>query len=187
MKLCEQNIAKAIDNNIEGTFNLVKEILIHQKKYKKKIKIIQISSDAVYPSTRGNYGETSKLGPYNVYGWTKLASEFLIKMIEKHIIIRTRFYKKSLIKYKFAAADIYTSQIEISNLPRYINYLIKENYNGIINIGSKKKSDYKIYKNINKNLRPFRRKDLIRKLRFNIAKDSSLKLSKFYKIKSKYE
>jgi len=187
MKYCEKNPGKAIENNVKGTFNLVNEILDYQKRYRKKIKIIHISSDAVYPSTKGNYSEDSKLGPYNVYGWTKLASEFLVKMIGDYIIIRTRFYKKSLIKYKFSADDIYTSQIEISYLPKYINYLIKENYQGVINIGNKKKSDYEIYKNINKKLKSFKRKDLLKKLKFNIAKDASLKLSKFNKIKSKYE
>ena len=187
MEYCEKNIGKAIENNIKGTFNLVKEILNYEQKYKKKIKIIHISSDAVYPSTRGNYKEGSSLGPYNVYGWTKLASEFLIKMVEHHVIIRTRFYKKNLIKYKFSASDIYTSQIEIEHLPRYISYLIKDNYNGIVNVGSKRKSDFKIYKNIKKNLKSFKRKDLIKRLKFNIARDSSLNLSKFNKIKSRYE
>ena len=100
MKYCEKNIGKTIENNIEGTFNLIKEILNYQQKYKKKIKIIHISSDAVYPSIRGNYSEESSLGPYNVYGWTKLASEFLVKLVDRHIIIRTRFYKKNQIIFE---------------------------------------------------------------------------------------
>ena len=187
MQYCEKNMGKAIENNIQGTFNLVKEILNYQQKYRKKVIIIHISSDAVYPSIAGNYKEEAKLGPYNVYGWTKLGSEFLIKMIERHVIIRTRFYKKNLIKYKFSASDIYTSQVEIGYLPKYINYLIRDKFNGIINVGSKRKSDFKVYKNIKKNLKSFKRKDLIRTLKFNIAKDSSLNLSKFNKIKSRYE
>ena len=187
MQYCEKNMGKAIENNIQGTFNLVKEILNYQQKYKKKIKIVHISSDAVYPSTVGHYKEEAKLGPYNVYGWTKLGSEFLIKMIDQHVIIRTRFYKSNLIKYKFSASDLYTSQVEIGYLPKYINYLIRYKFKGIINVGSKRKSDFKVYKNIKKNLKSFKRKDLIRTLKFNIAKDSSLNLSKFNKIKSRYE
>ena len=65
---CEKNPAKAINTNIKGTFNLVKEILNYEKKFKKKIKIFHISSDSVYPSTNGNYSEDDNLGPYNVYG-----------------------------------------------------------------------------------------------------------------------
>ena len=187
MRFCEKNIGKAIENNINGTFNLVKEVLYYEKKYKKKIKIIHISSDAVYPSKTGNYDEKGSLGPYNVYGWTKLASEFLINMVDKNVIIRTRFYKKNLIKYKFSASDIFTSQVEIESLPIYISYLIRDNYHGIINVGSKRKSDFNVYKNIKKNLKSFKRKDLIKKLNFNIARDASLKLAKFNKIKSKYE
>ena len=86
--------SKAIDVNVEGTFNLAKEILTYENIHKKKIKLIHISSDAVYPSERGNYSEKSDLTPYNVYGWTKLASEFLVRFVDKHVIIRTRFFNK---------------------------------------------------------------------------------------------
>ena len=187
MKACERDVNKAIQNNILGTYNLVKEILNYNKNTRKKIKIVHMSSDAVYPSLHGNYSEESIVGPYNVYVWTKLASEFLIKMIDDHIIIRTRFYKKNQINYKYSANDIFTSQVEISNMPKYINYVIKENYNGIINIGGKKRSDFSIYKKINKKLKTFKRKNLIKKLNFNIAKNATLNLKKFNKIKSKYE
>ena len=187
MKDCEDNISRAINNNILGTFNLVNSILKFEKTSKKKIKLVYLSSDAVYPSNSGYYSEDSDLGPYNNYGWTKLSAEYLVKLIEKHIIIRTRFYNKDQINYKFSASDIYTSQIEINSMPKYISYLLYENFIGVINIGGKKISDYSLYKKIKPNLKSFKRKDLIKKLKFNIAKDASLNLRKFEKIKKKYE
>ena len=187
VKDCEKNISLTIDNNILGTLNLVKAIQDYEIKKKKKIVLIQISTDAVYPSLKGNYRENSKLGPYNVYGWSKLASEFLVRVLQKVIIIRTRFYKKNLIKYKYSANDIFTSQIDISLMPKYIYYLIKDKFFGIINIGDSRKSDFKIYKEIKPNLKPFKRKDLLKNLGFEIAKDASLNLNKFNKIKKKYE
>jgi dTDP-4-dehydrorhamnose reductase len=158
-----------------------------KKKIKKKLKLVYISSDAVYPSNKGNYKEESNLGPYNNYGWTKLSAEFLVRMISEHIIIRTRFYDKEKINYKYSASDIFTSQIEVSLLPKYINYLINDNFKGIINIGGIKISDFKLYKKINSNLKPFKRKNLIKKLNFQIAKDASLNLKLFKKIKKRYE
>jgi dTDP-4-dehydrorhamnose reductase len=187
MKMCEKDVSQAINNNILGTFNLVNEIIKYEKKSKKKIKLIHISSDAVYPSLKGGYNENSNLGPYNNYGWTKLSSEFLVRMLEKYIIIRTRFYNNEKINYRFSASDIFTSQLEINLIPRYIGYLIKENYNGIINVGGKKISDYALYKKIKPNLKPFKRKNLVKKLNFQIAFDASLNSNKFKKIKKKYE
>lgn len=183
MKECENDIAKTINNNILGTYNLVKAI----SELKKKIKIIYLSTDAVYPSIRGNYKENGSLGPYNNYGWSKLSAEFLIRMISDHIIIRTRFYDKDKINYRFSASDIFTSQIEIRSLVKYIYYLILDNFIGTINIGGKKISDFELYKKIKPKLKSFKRKDLIKKLNFKIAKDVSLNLSKFNKIKKKYE
>lgn len=187
VKDCESNISLAIDNNILGILNLVKAIQEYEKKLKKKILLIHISTDAVYPSLKGNYREDSKLGPYNVYGWSKLASEFLVRILDKIVIIRTRFYNKKSIKYRYSATDIFTSQSEISSMPKYIYYLIKDKFLGIINVGDSKNSDFKIYKKINQNLRPFKRKNLIKILGFEIAKDASLNLQKFNNIKKKYE
>ena len=183
MKECENDVAKTINNNILGTYNLVKAII----ELKKKIKIIYLSTDAVYPSVRGNYKENGYLGPYNNYGWSKLSAEFLIRMISDHIIIRTRFYDRDKINYRFSASDIFTSQIEIRSLAKYIYYLILDNFIGTINIGGKRVSDFKLYKKIKPKLKSFKRKDLIKKLNFKIAKDASLNLIKFNKIKKNYE
>ena len=184
MKECEKDKSSAINNNVLGTLNLIKQILEFQKI---NIKLIYISSDAVYPSIKGNYKESSELGPYNVYGWTKLSAEFLVKILSNYIIIRTRFYNKEKINYKFSASDIFTSQIDIKKLPKYIKYLLKENYIGEINVGGKKISDFSLYKRIKPKLKAFKRKNLIKSLKFKIAKDSSLNLRNFNRIKKKYE
>ena len=94
MKECEKNPIKAIKINIFGTLNLINEIKNYEIFYGKKIRLIHISTDGVYPSIKGNYSENSKTKPYNVYGWTKLCSETFVKTLTNYVIIRTRFFDK---------------------------------------------------------------------------------------------
>lgn len=184
VKDCEENSKEAIEVNVVGTFNLVQAIKQFEKKNKKKIKLIYISSDAVYPSLIGNYKERSKILPYNVYGWTKYLSELIIKSLEQYVIIRTRFYTKNKFKYKDAATDIFSSMIDVNLLTNSIFLIIKKNFFGIINIGSKKKSDYKVYKIFNKNLIKCKSSDIIKKLNYKIGIDSSMDLTKYKKLKN---
>ena len=180
---CEKNTTKAIDVNIGGTLNLVKEILRHETHYKRKIKLIHISSDGVYPSQKGNYSEKGPLGPYNIYGWTKLASEFVVKLVDKHVIVRTRFFDKEKIKFRKSANDIFTSSVEINDLVKAIKMISSKTFTGVINIGSKRHSDYIAYKKFKNNLKPCKRADIAKNLNVNLAKDSSMNLSLFNKVK----
>ena len=179
---CEKNVSKAININIGGTFNLVREILCYEINYKRKIKLIHISSDAVYPSQKGNYSENSRLGPYNIYGWTKIASEFLARLVDEHIIIRTRFFNKEKIKFKKSASDIFTSKIEINDLVKKIKMLSSKSYVGVVNVGSKRRSDYDVYKRFKSNLKSCKRRDIMKSLDVNLAKDASMNLNLLKKI-----
>ena len=87
MTECEKKPNKAFQANVIGTLNLVKAI----NKYKKNIRLIHISSDAVYPSTNGNYSEKSILKPYNFYGWTKLCSELIVKKLKNYVYVTLEF------------------------------------------------------------------------------------------------
>ena len=111
-----------------------------KKKNRKKIKFLHISSDGVYPSEKGNYSEKGPLGPYNIYGWTKLASEFLVRVLENHVIVRTRFFDKKKINFKKSATDIFTSSIEINDLAKKIKIILSKKFTGTVNVGTKRHS-----------------------------------------------
>lgn len=182
VKDCELNKNKAKKINIIGTQNIVKSILNIKKNEKKDIKLVFISSDAVYASTRGNYKETDKLSPYNFYGQTKLKGEKIVKKLKNYIIIRTRFFDKKKIPFKYSAVNIYTSSLEVGKLAKYISILIKKKFQGTINVGGPKVSDYKKYKKYKKNLKPCDKSKVLNEISFKIATDASLNISKFKKI-----
>ena len=51
--------------------------------------IVYISTDYVFDGERGNYSESDKPNPINVYGLTKLMGEEAVKQAEKYLIVRT--------------------------------------------------------------------------------------------------
>lgn len=172
---CEKNPSKAINVNINGTLNIIKAI------NKKKIKLIYISSDAVYESLHGNYSETSAIKPYNIYGWTKAAAEFLVQTLDNYLIIRTRFFNKDKIFFKYSATNIYSSSIEVTKLVLIIYKLLKKKVFGIINIGEKKISDYDNYKKYNPKLKQCKKNKIFKEINFKIGTNSSLNISKLKK------
>ena len=103
-------------------------------------------------------------------------------MLENYVVIRTRFFDKANIKFKTAATDIYTSMIEVQNLAKEIKKISLNKFIGVINIGDKRKSDFENYKKFKPNIKPCKRKDILKNLSFKIAKDASMNLSLFKKI-----
>lgn len=181
VKKCELDKNKAKKINVIGTENIVNSIIKVKKNYKRDIKLVFISSDAVYSSVKGNYKETDRLSPYNVYGWTKLKGEKIVKKLKNFIIIRTRFFDKKKIPFKYSATNIYTSSLEVNKLIKFISKLINKNFQGIINVGGPKISDYKKYKKYKKNLLPCDKSKILNELNFKIATDASLNINKLKK------
>lgn len=178
---CEINKHKAKKINIDGTKNIVSSILKINKINKKKIKLVFISTDAVYSDIGGNFKETDKLSPYNYYGFTKVECEKLVKKLNNYIIIRTRFFDKNKIRFKYSAKNIYSSALEVNQLVKYVYILIKKKFKGIINVGGPKISDYKKYKLYKKNLKSCDKSKIFNEINFKISTDSSLNIDKLKK------
>ena len=185
IRKCEKFKKKAFDLNVVTTRNLVREIIYQNKMKVKKIKLIQISSDAVYAMTNGNYRENGRCNPKSYYGLCKLETEKAVKKINNFLIIRTRFFNKKNFQYNDAATDIYSSMIELNNLIKYIDLLIKKKIKGIINIGQRRNSDYNILKKYFKKIKKIYRSSIQKKTNTFITKDASMNIKKFLKILNK--
>jgi len=183
MKICEKYKNKSYKVNVLGVQNLKETI---SKLKQRKIKLIQISSDAVYSSIKGNYSENSKLKPYNYYGKTKFFSEKIVKKLDDFIIIRTRFFNKNKIKFIKVADDSFSSSIEVNKLVKYIIFLIKINFKGIINVGGKEISDFDLYKKYKK-IVLCKHEDIQKRIDFKISKNSSMNINKLKKLLKKHE
>ena len=89
---------------------------------------------------------------------------------------------KNKIPFNYSATNIFTSSLEVKELVKYISLIVKKNFQGVINVGRSKISDYNQYKKYKKNLKPCDKKKIFNEIEFKIATDASLNLSKLNKI-----
>lgn len=174
MAECEENPMKALKTNIIGTSNLVNALIVKEDKLRTKIRFLHISTDGVYPGTKGNYSEKDETIPYNKYGWTKLGAECAINLLSNFCIIRTSFFDPKKVRFDSSASDSYSSKVTIDYLARAILSMLSNSFIGVINIGAKRQSDYERYKKFEPWLKRCKYTDILKKINFRIGKDSSL-------------
>ncbi len=163
---CQSNKKKCRKVNFELTKNLVKLSKLYS------IRFIFISTDQVY-SKKFYQTEKGDIKSYNYYTETKILSENFIKSnLKDYTILRTNFFGSSAVLKKsfsdfiinslknlkkiFLFDDVYFNPINIDNLTKIIEILIKSQVNGIFNIGttpglSKYEFGIKIAKKLNLN------------------------------------
>ncbi len=139
----------------ENNFNYKKIKLLMNECDKRRIKVIYISSDAVFDGKKGNYSESSTRNPINKYGLIKYKVEKYIQYkLKMYLIVRISkilsFNKKdnSIIRQtlnsikaknlKFASDEIF-SPIFIEDFCESIHKLISKDLNGIFHLNSIKK------------------------------------------------
>lgn len=171
---CEKDPLKAIQVNIQGTANLVSAILKKEKEVGKKIKLIHISTDGVYPGVRGNYSEKDETIPYNIYGWTKLGAECAVKTLSHYCIIRSSFFDPHHISYDKSATDVFSSRVTVDYLANAVLKLLDHSFIGVMNVGSERMSDYHRYKEFKPSLEPCIFEDISENVFYSRAKDASL-------------
>ena len=175
-KLCQSNPKEAISVNIIGTSQLVQSILEFRTNNREP-RLLHISTDAVYHCGEGNYDEYDATIPICNYGWTKLAAECSVRLLNNYLIIRTRFFDPKNIPFSDAANDIFTSSIPVSRLVSLIFRLTFIEYIGVLNVGDKSQSDFDKYKK--------HKSDILQTNINSIKKDSSLPFCRDYTLSTK--
>jgi dTDP-4-dehydrorhamnose reductase len=143
---CEDDKEITDKINVFATKNIVDRVL------NKEIRLIYISTDAVYDGTGGNCSEDDNINPLNYYGRSKFEGELEVLKKEKSIILRTNLFgwniqeKKSLGEWILAELkagrqikgfkDAYFSTIYTMEFARVIDIAIQNQLSGIYNCGS---------------------------------------------------
>ncbi len=175
MKECEENKQKAYTVNVEGALNLAMACLKYEKK------LIFISTNTLFDGKKGLYNEDDIPNPQSYYAVTKLVAEQAVRMLQDFIIVRTDFFPPDGLKYYTVFSDHYTCKLAVDELAKDILYLVDKKFNGIINIGGKRKDLYSILKPHYPEITPIRIRDSALP---DFPRDLSLDISRWENFKS---
>ena len=162
-------LKKSISTNIIGSANVALCCL------KKKIKLIYISTNFVYPGKQGNYTEDSNLYPVNEYGWSKLGGECAMQIYKNTLILRICM-NDDYFPHKSAFINYFTSFLKKTDAAKITLKIL--NKKGVINIGGKTQSAYDFAKNLNSNIKKSKLDKEKQKL---LGKNTSLNINKLKK------
>ena len=174
MEQHDLDIVKSIKLNIIGTAN----VTICCSKF--SIKLIYISTNFVYPGTKGNYNEKSNLNPINNYAWSKLGGESSVKMYKNSLILRVCTTEQPFVHTK-TFTDVITNFEYHNKIGSIIFKLLNEK--GIINVGGKSQSVYKFAKSKGLKTTPIKAKRLFGK---NYPTKQDMNLKKLNNILNKF-
>lgn len=143
---CEVDKTTTKRINVLATKNIVDEVMNND------VKLIYISTDAVYDGVKGNFLEDDGINPQNCYGVTKYEGELEVLRKENSLVLRTNLFgwniqnKNSLGEWILEEVkgkrrincfrDAYFSTIYTMELARVIDISVKKNLSGVYNCGS---------------------------------------------------
>lgn len=176
----ENNRAECWAVNVEGTRNLVREVL------RREIFLVHISTDYVFEGTRGGYRESDVPGPVrNYYSLTKLVAEEVARVAPRHLVIRTSFRPREW-PYPVAFEDVYTSQDYVDLIAPEIALAIRhldEIPDETLHIATERKSVYDLARRRKPDVRPGSRKEAS----VSLPEDISLDITRWTELKQRWE
>jgi len=170
---CNNEPILAMLVNVVGTFNVARECA------KNGIKLIYISTDYVYKGDRGGYIEEDELLPQNIYAWSKLGGECVVRAYDNSLIVRTSF-SPDVFPYDRAFIDQYTSRDSLKIIAPHILKLAKiSGALGVINVGTKRKTVKQLAKMLGKkDVKNITRREAM----FFVPRDTSMNTKKLKEI-----
>ena len=143
---CEANRSHTKCVNVEATKNIVQFLS------DRDVKLVYISTDAVYDGVRGGFLESETIRPCNYYGQSKYEGELEVLKKESALVFRTNIFGWNIIKKKSLGewvvdafqtgqringfTDAVFSSIYTMELARVIDISLKKNLSGTFNCGT---------------------------------------------------
>ena len=151
VRKCEEDKPLAWNVNVQGTKNLIAEI-IHSEL---DINFVYVSTACVFDGHSEMYTEESIPYPENFYSLTKLLGEFEVNRLSNTTIIRTNFVPKKPWPYEKAFTDRFGTYLFADQVANGIKDVMKEKITGIVHIvGNKKMSVFELAKITTPQIKP---------------------------------
>jgi NAD(P)-dependent dehydrogenase (short-subunit alcohol dehydrogenase family) len=182
--ICEREPEQAIFTNVIGTSHMVRGVIRYERQTGRTVRFVHISSDGVYPGTKGSYSETDETIPYNRYGWSKLGAESAVALLSNHCTVRTSFFDPLRISFDASPTDMFSSKVPIATLARELSLILEGEFTGTFNVGEERLSDFERYRRFKPTLRPCLRRDVQQEIPFTIYHDSSLNCEKWHHVRN---
>ena len=156
VRKCEEDKRSTWNVNVEGTKNLIDEI-IHLKL---DINFVYVSTACVFDGHSEMYTEESIPYPENFYSLTKLLGEFEVNRLQNATIIRTNFVPRKTWPYEKAFTDRFGTYLFADQVANGINEIINDKLTGIVHVvGDKKISIFELAKMTTPQIEPMTMKD----------------------------
>jgi dTDP-4-dehydrorhamnose reductase len=129
----DQEPLRALETNVLGTAHLARLCTVHDWR------MVYISTDYVFKGDRGFYTEEDPVFPVNRYAWSKLGGECAVRLVPRHLIIRTSF-GPDVFPYPKAFADQWTSRQGVSPTADQMLALVESGAEGTVHLGGPRRS-----------------------------------------------
>jgi len=161
---CEKDHKRAFRVNVLGTENVAEAV--------KKIQgvLIYPSTDYIFDGERGLYSENDPPNPVNYYSLTKLLSEYIVRGVPQHLVVRGTMKERGKWRHPVAPVDMYESLLHHDEFAEYTVKLVEREARGIFHIGKGRYSVYEWAKKFDPAVKP----KTIMEIGFPLPRDCSL-------------
>ena len=135
----EEDIIKACEVNVVGTFNVLKACVEVGKH------LVFISTDYVFDGESGPYDTYDPINPLSVYAKSKASAELITRTYKNSTVIRTSFYGHNF-PHSSAFVDQWSSKDYVDIIAPKVLECIKSKQTGVFHIGSPRRTIYEIAK-----------------------------------------
>ena len=157
VRVCENERERAWSNNVTATENLVTWC----EGLTESVYFVHISTACVFRGDKGNYTEEDLPYPDNFYSLTKLLSEFVVRRLSRHLVVRTNFVPRKRWKYRRAFTDRYGTYLFADDAARAILEVASQNITGTLHIaGDRKLSMFDLARITTPDVEPMTMKDV---------------------------
>lgn len=143
---CERDPVAAHRLNVDATRNIVGWV----QERRPEAALVYISTDQVYNKPGGS--SEHEVAPLNIYSFTKLWAEDLVRRLPQHLILRTNFFgpgngrRPSFVDWIVASCrarrpitlftDVYFNPLHVEHLSALIGELVERGVKGTFNLGA---------------------------------------------------